>query len=140
MPGGRGRRVGTLGGYGLAVSRSSAHPREAVALIRFLLAKELQLKTEPAHHELATEPELYQLPQVLQAYAASPQPNQQGSQLVSRPSNVTGQTYEAVTEAYVRAVHFVLTGERSAPMAAAALEKQLIAITGFKAGPPKAWK
>ncbi len=140
MPAGREGRVGTLGGYGLAVSRSSAHPREAVALIHFLITKELQLKAEPAHHEPATEPELYQLPQVLQAYAHSPQLNQQGSQLVSRPSNVTGQSYEAVTEAYAKAVHSVLTGERSAPTAAAALEKQLVAITAFKAGPPKAQK
>jgi hypothetical protein len=37
-------------------------------------------------------------------------------------------------------VHSVLAGERSAPTAAAALEKQLVAITGFKTGPPKQWK
>jgi len=60
--------------------------------------------------------------------------------VVSRPSNVTGHTYEHVTEAYIQAVHSVLTGERSAPVAAAALEKQLVAITGFKTGPPKTWK
>src|SRR5215470_12536716 len=49
MPGGPGGRVDTLGGYGLAVSRSSAHPREAVALIRFLIARELQAKADPSH-------------------------------------------------------------------------------------------
>jgi hypothetical protein len=37
-------------------------------------------------------------------------------------------------------VHSVLTGERSAPIVAAALEKQLAAITGFKTGPPKTRK
>jgi len=42
-----------------------------------------------------------------------------------------------VTKAYNQAVHSVLTGESSAPMAAAALEKQLVVITGFKTGPPK---
>ena len=30
----------------------------------------------------------------------------------------------------------VLTGERAAPAAATALEKQLVEITGFKTGPP----
>jgi trehalose/maltose transport system substrate-binding protein len=140
MPGGRGGRVGTLGGIGLAVSRSSPHPREAVALIHFLIAKELQPTADPAHPELTAKPQLYDLPQVLQAYAPSLQLSQQSSQLVSRPSNVTGHTYEGVTQAYFQAVHSVLTGQRGAPEAAAELEKQLIQITGFRPGPPKTWK
>jgi trehalose/maltose transport system substrate-binding protein len=137
MPGGRGGRVGTLGGIGLAVSRSSAHPREAVALIRFLLDRELQPKADPAHPWPAAEPKLYGLPHVLQAYAPSPQLSQQSSRLVSRPSNVTGHAYQDVTQAYIQAVHLVLTGQRRAPDAATELEKQLIQITGFRPGPPK---
>jgi len=132
--------VGTLGGYGLAVSRSSAHPREAVALIRFLIARELQSKTDPSHPEPTGEPQLYELPQVLQADTSSPQLSQQSSRPLSRPSNVTGHVYEDVTQAYFQAVHSVLAGEKSGPAAAAALEKQLVAITGFKTGPPKTWK
>jgi len=132
--------VGTLGGFGLAVSRSSAHPREAVALIRFLIARELQSKADRAHPEPAAGPQLYDLPHILQAYAPSIQLSRQSSLLVSRPSNVTGRAYEDVSQAYIQAVHSVLTGERSAPMAAAALEKQLVAVTGFKTGPPKTWK
>jgi trehalose/maltose transport system substrate-binding protein len=34
-------------------------------------------------------------------------------------------------------VHSVLTGERSAPEAATALENELVRITGFKKGPPQ---
>ena len=130
----------TLGGYGLAVSRSSAHPREAAALIRFLIARELQSKADRAHPEPAAGPQLYDLPHILQAYAPSPQLTQQSGRLVSRPSNVTGRAYEDVTQAYFQKVHSVLTGEATAPMAAAALEKQLVAITAFKTGPPKTWK
>ena len=140
MPGGSGGRVGTLGGYGLAVPRTSPHPREAVALIRFLIARELQSRAAPSHTEPAAEPQLYDLPQILRAYSPSPQLSQQSSRLVSRPSNVTGDAYEEVSNAYTQAVHSVLTGERSAPVAAAALERQLVAITGFKTGPPKTWK
>jgi trehalose/maltose transport system substrate-binding protein len=140
IPGGRGGRVGTLGGIGLAVSRSSAHRREAVALIRFLLARELQSKADQAHPEPAAEPQLYGLPQILQAYAPSPQLSHQGSRLVSRPSNVTGHAYGDVARAYIHAVHSVLTSQRGAPEAAAELEEQLIQITGFRPGPPKAWK
>jgi hypothetical protein len=43
-----------------------------------------------------------------------------------------------VTRAYISAVHSVLTGEKGAPEVAAALEKELVAITGFRTGPPKA--
>jgi trehalose/maltose transport system substrate-binding protein len=140
MPGGRGGRAGTLGGFGLAVSRSSAHHREAFALIRFLIASELRSKADRSHSEPAAEAQLYQLPHILQPYASSTEMSQQSSRLVSRPSNVTGQAYEDVTQAYIQAVHSVLTGESSAPMAAAALEKKLVAITGFKTGSPKTWK
>ena len=131
--------MGTLGGFGLAVSRSSAHSREAVALIRFLIARELRSNPDPSHPEPA-ELQLYDLPKVLQAYAPSPQPSQQSSRLVSRPSNVTGHSYEEVSRTYIQAVHSVLIGERSAPLAAAELENQLVNITGFKTGLPKTWK
>jgi len=141
MPGGPGGRVGTLGGFGLAISQSSAHRREAIALIRFLVAREQRLKADLSHSEPAAEPQLYDLPQILQAYAPSRQPSEQKrSRLASRPSNVTGNAYHDVTQGYIQAVHSVLTGERSAPMAAAALDKQLVAITGFKTGPPKTRK
>ena len=140
MPGARGARAGTLGGFGLAISQSSAHRQEAVALIRFLVAREQRLKADPSRPEPAAEPQLYDLPQILQAYAPSRQSSEQSARLVSRPSNVSGNAYQDVTQAYIEAVHSVLTGESSAPMAAAALEKQLVAITGFKTGPPKTWK
>jgi len=58
--------------------------------------------------------------------------------VVSRPSNVTGKKYQDVTDAYMQAVHSVLTGEKSAAEAAPALEKELVRITGFKKGPPPA--
>jgi trehalose/maltose transport system substrate-binding protein len=56
--------------------------------------------------------------------------------IVSRPSNVTGEKYQDVTDAYIQAVHSVLTGEKIASAAAVDLEKDLIRITGFKKGPP----
>ena len=57
--------------------------------------------------------------------------------LVARPSDVTGAKYQDVTDAYIKAVHSVLTGEQRAPAAAAALERELVRITGFKTGPPR---
>ena len=50
---------------------------------------------------------------------------------------MAGHTYEQVARAYIDAVHSVLTGEKDAPEAAAAVEKRLSQITGFPIGPPK---
>ena len=56
---------------------------------------------------------------------------------MSRPSKVTGQKYQEVTDAYIQAVHSVLTGETSAPEAAGALEQEL--GPGFSAELGHAW-
>jgi hypothetical protein len=58
--------------------------------------------------------------------------------MVSRPSTVAAKEYQHVTDAYIQAVHSVLTREKDAPQAAAALENALVRITGFKKGPPSA--
>jgi trehalose/maltose transport system substrate-binding protein len=137
LPGGKAGRVGTLGGAGLAVSRFSAHPREAVELVRYLSRRDVQVKRSSVLSVPPTLPELYDLPAVLEPnprFALLSQALRTG--IVSRPSTVTGKKYEVVTGAYIQAVHSVLTGEKSAPEAAADLEKELIRITGFKKGPP----
>jgi trehalose/maltose transport system substrate-binding protein len=137
LPGGKAGRAGTLGGAGLAVSRFSAHPREAVELVRYLSRRDVQVKRSSVLSVPPTLPELYNLPEVLEPnprFALLSQALRTG--IVSRPSTVTGKKYEVVTGAYIQAVHSVLTGEKSAPEAAADLEKELIRITGFKKGPP----
>jgi len=139
VPGGRAGHVGTLGGIGLAVSRFSAHPHEALELVRYLCSRNVQLQRSRVLSEPPTLPELYELPELLEPnprYALLSQAFRTG--IVLRPSNITGKNYEAVTDAYIQAVHSVLTREKSAPEAAAALEKELVGITGFKKGPPPA--
>jgi trehalose/maltose transport system substrate-binding protein len=137
LPGGKAGRMGTLGGAGLAVSRFSAHPREALELVRYLCSRDVQVKRSRVLSQPPTRPELYELPEVLEPnprFALLSQAFRTG--IVLRPSAVSGKKYEDVTEAYIRAVHSVLAGEKSAPEAAAALEKELVRITGFKKGPP----
>jgi len=136
VPGGPGGRAATLGGTGLAVSRSSAHPLEAITFIRSLVQKDQQSRQVRARSELPAQPELYDLPLELQSHARPAVVGQQRSGLVARPSIVSGNAYEEVTKAYMLAVHSVLSREKSARDAAAALEKQLVEITGFKTGPP----
>jgi trehalose/maltose transport system substrate-binding protein len=137
LPGGQAGHVGTLGGWGLAVSRFSTHRSEALELVRYLSRRDVQLKRSRVLSQPPTLMELYSLPGVLepdprldllsQAFQAG---------IVSRPSNVAGKKYQDVTDAYIRAVHSVLTGQKGAPEAAAALEDELVRTTGFKKGPP----
>jgi trehalose/maltose transport system substrate-binding protein len=137
LPGGKAGRVGTLGGWGLAVSRFSAHPREALELVRYLTAGDVQVTRSRMISQPPTLPELYTLPEVIESIPHSELLSQAfRTGLVSRPSNVAGKKYQDVTDAYIQAVHSVLTGEKHAPEAAAALEKELVRTTGFKTGPP----
>jgi len=137
MPGGPGGRAGTLGGSGLAVFRNTIHPKEAVELVRFLIHAQTDPSEKSTPDNLPAQPEVYDLASVLGPQSNSEKSSQHKSGLVSRPSNVTGSAYEKVARAYFTAVHAVLTGQTGAPEAAAELEKQLIAITGFTTGPPK---
>jgi trehalose/maltose transport system substrate-binding protein len=136
VPGGRAGRACTLGGNGLAVSRTSNHPREAIELIRFLLHRDIQV----AHADERTEPpkemELYELPAILEPYPRLAKLKEPKGGVVARPSIIAGQKYEDVSRAYIQAAHSVLAGEKSASVAAAALEKQLVEIIGFGTGPP----
>lgn len=139
LPGGSAGRVGTLGGAGLAVSRFSQHPQEAIALVRYLSRGDVQTHRSSVLSEPPTLSGLYDRPEVLTPnphFTLVSQAFRTG--LVSRPSNVTGKKYQDVTDAYIVAVHSVLTGERSAADAAAALEDKLVHITTFKTGPPPA--
>lgn len=137
IPGGAAARVGVLGGTGLAVSRFSAHPQEAMALLRFLINDELASERDLAPAAGHSQPELYDLPWFVGANAST---QKLGSppRIISRPSDVTGQAYDKVSQAYMQAVHSVLTHERNATDAAALLERELVAITGYKTGPPLA--
>jgi trehalose/maltose transport system substrate-binding protein len=139
LPGGKAGRVSTLGGAGLAVSRFSAHPREALELVRYLSRRDVQVKRSRALSQPPTLSELYSLPEVLESnprFDVLSQALRSGT--VSRPSNVTGKKYQEVTDAYIQAVHSVLTRKKNAPEAAAALESELVRITGFKMGRPPA--
>ena len=139
LPGGHAGQVGTLGGWGLAVSKFSPHPREALELVRYLTRRDVQEQRSRVLSQPPTLLELYNLPELREPNPRFDILNQAfRTGMVLRPSNVTGKKYQEVTDAYIQAVHSVLTGEKSAPEAAAALENELVRTTGFKKGPPLA--
>ncbi len=136
IPGGPGGWAGALGGSGLAVSRHSVHQQEAVELVRFLIRTQIQThqtddNEPPIESKVSGEPPIDNMPSDAKGFG------QQDSGVVSRPSSLTGRKYEEVTKAYIGAVHSVLAGEKGAAQSAAELQKRLITITGFPAGPPK---
>jgi trehalose/maltose transport system substrate-binding protein len=136
VPGGAAARVVVLGGTGLAVSRFSAHPQEAMALLRFFMNDELAAERSLVPAPGQSQQEVYDLPWLT---GVNPSAKNSGSppRIITRPSDVTGKEYEKVSNAYAQAVHSVLTRQRSAPDAAALLERELVAITGYKTGPPQ---
>jgi trehalose/maltose transport system substrate-binding protein len=136
VPGGKAGRASTLGGNGLAVSRTSAHPQEALELIRFLLRRDVQLMRASAQSDVPRDLELFELPVILDPYPQLGKLVKNGAVVVARPSVVAGTKYDDVSRAYIQTLHSVLTGKKTPPLAAAALEKELVEITGFKPGPP----
>jgi trehalose/maltose transport system substrate-binding protein len=136
MPAGPAGRGSTLGGSALAVSRFSKHRQEALALVRFLLKTDTPNERTYLEHGAPTQPELYDLPGILDHGWTSGKPSQKWDGVIARPSGITGDKYEEVAKAYIEAVHSVLTHERKASEAAAAVEKELIEITGFRKGTP----
>ncbi|HXA00228.1 MAG TPA: extracellular solute-binding protein [Candidatus Dormibacteraeota bacterium] len=136
VPRGSAARVSALGGLGLAISRSTTHQAEAVRLVKFLLQKEKQVDEERSKSHAPGQDEMVDLPAILKAYSTAPQsPEKRQSSVVARPSTVTGEKYERVSQAYFQAVHSVLSGKAKADAAAAGLEKELAGITGFQPGP-----
>lgn len=136
MPGGPGGSASTLGGSGLAVSRYSAHPNEAIEFVRFLVRAQIQ-SNENRKSAPRDGFEVYNPPSALDLHGDSEKQIQHPIRLVNRPSVEAGGRYKEVSAAYAAAVHSVLTGQKRAPEAAAELERQLVEITGFRSGPAK---
>jgi trehalose/maltose transport system substrate-binding protein len=132
VPGGSHGHVMTLGENALAVSRYSQHADEAVALVKYLSRRDVQLARSRMTSLPPTLPDLYDDPEVVSAnpyYTPLKQVFLGGA--ASRPSSVTGRKYAEVSRAYFRAVHSVLTRQEKPAAAAAALQRELVWITGL---------
>ncbi len=136
VPAGKSARVATVGGYALGISRFSAHRAEAVEFIQFLLRKQAEWASHP--ETPGRKVEYFEVPLVIRKiYPWWCKPGDSGgSEIVSRPSAVAGSNYEAVSKAYTRALHSVLTRESTAPAAAAALESELARIMAHDRAQP----
>jgi trehalose/maltose transport system substrate-binding protein len=119
------RHAAALGGQHLAVSRYSAHPKEAADLVRYLTGAEEQKRRAL---EGAFNPTLRSLYEDNDLLAANPfyrdfLPILDSA--VARPSTVTGRRYNQVSSAFVQMVHGALSGETEVAADLAGLDQQL---------------
>ena len=119
------RHASTLGGQQLAVSRYSAHPKEAADLVRYLTSAAEQKRRAIEGSFNPTRRSLYSDPEVLAANPFYADFMAVLENAVARPSTVAGQRYNQVSSEFVRAVHSVLSGQASAEDALAGLEQSL---------------
>jgi trehalose/maltose transport system substrate-binding protein len=138
VPAGSRARVATIGGYGLGISRFSAHRAESVQFIQFLLRKRAEFRSST--RKPGRKVEYFEVsPLMKEIYPWWCKPGApEGGGIVARPSTVTGSNYEAVSKAYTRALHSVLTRESTAPAAASALANELAGIMGKTKAQPGA--
>ncbi len=120
-----GKHAGTLGGWNLAVSRYSEHPREATDLALYLTSEEEQKRRAIAGSFPPTRPTLYRDPEVLAAHPHFASLEDALADAVPRPSVTTGQHYPEVSEAVWESIHAVLAGKTEAADALTSLEKRL---------------
>jgi trehalose/maltose transport system substrate-binding protein len=137
LPAGPHGRAQAMGGFQLAASRYTAHPREAAKLVRYLTSAEVQLRRAISAGYLPTIPRLYENSELRQALPAAAVLRNAGEDAwVVRPSTVTGSKYKAVSESYYQAVHRILSLGTSPADELRELEKTLVEVTGFRTGSP----
>jgi trehalose/maltose transport system substrate-binding protein len=124
--GGRnGRHAAALGGWQLAVSRYSRHPKEAAELVAYLTSPEVQKERAIAGAFNPTIPALYRDPEILEAAPFFATLSETLASAVARPSAVTGGKYNQVSSAFWNAVHGVLSGREKAGVSLKRLQGRL---------------
>ena len=120
-----GQHTGTLGGWQLAVSRYSDHPEEAASLVMFLTSYDEQKRRAIVGSYNPTISALYQDAEVLEAVPFFGSLYDTFTNAVARPSRVTGENYNRVSNEFWNAVHATLSGNGDAAQNLGQLERTL---------------
>jgi trehalose/maltose transport system substrate-binding protein len=126
-----GMSAATLGGWGLAVSKYSAHPEAAVAFVNWWTDYDALKEWNLERGQPLVLPALFKDADLL---AASPLYALTGNVLdfaTARPTGPAGDQYATVSQDYYTAVNAVLSGQQDATTAMSNLELQL-ADLGFQ--------
>jgi trehalose/maltose transport system substrate-binding protein len=130
--GGDARPAATLGGYGLSVSKFSAHLAEAADLVLYLTSAAEQKRRALAQGFHPTIPSLYSDKDILTANPFFASLADVFKSTVPRPATATGGKYNQVSSAFWNAVHAVLAKQKSAKDAITELAANLDRIKGPK--------
>ncbi|MGE0658812.1 MAG: ABC transporter substrate-binding protein [Reyranellaceae bacterium] len=109
--GGGGKTTGALGGWHLAVSRYSEHPKEAADLVRFLTSAAEQKRRAIEGSYNPTVVALYKDADVLKANPFFGELFDTFENAVARPAAVAGPSYNRVSSAFWTAAHEILAGQ-----------------------------
>jgi trehalose/maltose transport system substrate-binding protein len=114
LPAGSDRSTSTLGGWQLAVSRYSRHPEAATDLVRYLSSRQEQKRRAIIGAFNPTIPALYEDEEILTAAPFFGKLVTIIKSGVSRPSAITGNKYNQVSNAFWNALHATLSGDKDA--------------------------
>jgi trehalose/maltose transport system substrate-binding protein len=129
LPAGPGGRAQSVGGFQLAVSRYSAHSREAAKLVEYLTSNKVQKLRVVQEGYLPTVSQLYSDTDVLVAVPeAKVFRNARRESWVARPSSIAAAKYSTLSRDYYDTVHRILTGQASPERALDELEKRLVGL------------
>ncbi|HZQ51541.1 MAG TPA: extracellular solute-binding protein [Bryobacteraceae bacterium] len=130
LPAGPRGRAQAMGGFQLAVSAYSKHPREAVQLVVYLTGAHVQKCRALREGYLPTLPRLYDDPELLKAVSAARVLKTVGlTGWVARPSTTAGSHYAQVSRIYYQGVHEILSGQRRIEDVLSGVEEQLLAVS-----------
>ncbi|MCS0497450.1 ABC transporter substrate-binding protein [Ancylobacter mangrovi] len=130
LPSGGAGSAATLGGWNLAVSKYSKHPKEAVELVLFLTSAEAQKMRAIENNNLPTRPALYEDQEILKAQPSIGLWKDIFNNSTPRPSAATKADYNEVSKEFWDAVHATLAGKGSAKRNLARLEARLKRLKG----------
>ncbi len=133
LPGGSAGSRGTLGGFAMAVSKYSARKELSVDALKALTSEEAQIRRIRNSGCIPTRISVLERQDLLSLTPLKPNVSKEiVSGIVARPSLITGALYPAVSKAYCKSVHDVLTHKATAEAAMAQLETELVSLTGFR--------
>jgi len=124
-----GIHAAALGGEQLGVSRYSAHPDQAIALVRHLTSRAEQRRRAIAAGFTPSVTDLYEDPEVLAANPFFRDMLETLRTAIARPSGATGVRYSRVSTEFANAVHGVLAGTADPQEALDRLKQRLERIS-----------
>ncbi|MCC9078044.1 ABC transporter substrate-binding protein [Litorilinea aerophila] len=131
-----GMSAATLGGWQLAVSKYSQHPKEAAEFVMWLASAESQKARAINISLIPTKRSLYEDPEVIAAQPFMAKMLPVFTSAVARPSTVTAPRYNEVSNIFFTNVSDVLTGKQNGTDAVANIELDLQDLLGFEVGAP----